>query len=81
MNQFVDDRAKAPPIDCLPMTDFVDDFGGQVFWSSTDGKGFEISLDVVSGQSKVSEFDIAVGSDQYVFRFETEDTSRVTLDK
>ncbi len=81
MNQFVDDRAKAPPIDCLPMTDFVDDFGGQVFGSSTDGKGFEISLNVVSGQSKVSEFDIAVGSDQYVFRFETEDTSRVTLDK
>ena len=54
------------------MTLFLNYLWGQVLWSPTDRECLTIVLYVVLGEPKVSEFDIALGVDEHILRFQTE---------
>lgn len=45
------------------MAHFIDNLWRQVFRGATNREGLEVTLDVVFGEAKVSQFDVAVCSD------------------
>lgn len=58
------------------MTLFLDHFGGQVLRGSANGESFAIMLNVVLGETKVGELNIAFRVDENIFRFQTEYNAR-----
>lgn len=71
MNEFIDERAKAPPVNCLSVAFFLDDLWSQVLWSSANRESIVFSYDVVLRQPEISDLDVPLLINQDVFRFET----------
>ena len=69
---FVDDAAKAPPIDGLVVSLLLNDFGGEVFRSAADGHGLFVLEVEGAGEAEVGDLDVAALIKQHVFRLETE---------
>lgn len=69
MDQLVQDAAQTPPIDCPSMPFLVYDLRSHVLRSATEGEGLVIVEDVAAGESKISEFDVSVLPNEYVFWF------------
>ncbi len=66
-DHFVDEDAQSPPVDGLAVSLVMEDFGGQILGSSTEGES--PVLDDL-GESKISKLEVAIGSNQYVFWLE-----------
>lgn len=66
--ELVEENAEGPPVDGLAVTLVTDHFGGEVFWSATEGVGLAI-VDLLS-ETKVNKLEVAIGVEQDVLRFE-----------
>ena len=65
-DHFVDEAAKAPPVDIVAVPYFLDDFGGEVLGSAADGGGGLFVLQYL-GEAEVGELDVAHLIDDHVF--------------
>jgi hypothetical protein len=65
---FINEDTKSPPIYSFPMALVQDNFGGNILWCSTDSEGSTLAQNF--GESEVRQFEIAIISNEQVFRFE-----------
>lgn len=70
-DHFIDEAAKAPPVDTFVVALPVDDFGCQILGSSTNRFSHFVVFDDFR-KSEVCEFDISLLVEQDVFRLEAE---------
>lgn len=70
VDQLIDERPEAPPVDRLSMPLLPDDLRGKVLGCSANRKGVVVPSDVVLGEPEVGELDVAVDPDQHVLGFE-----------
>lgn len=64
----VDEHTQRPPINSFSVALIENDFGSDVFGGSTNREGSAFSKEF--RKAKVSKFQVAVVSDQKIFRFE-----------
>lgn len=70
MNKFINNGAKTPPINRLPMSIFFNNLRSQILRRSTDRKSFIFSDNVVFRKSKICQLNVAFFVNEYIFWFE-----------
>jgi hypothetical protein len=70
VDEFEQQGAEAPPVDCPSVALLADDLGSQVLGSAAKGEGLVVAEDVAAGEAEVGELDEAVLADEDVLGLE-----------